>query len=639
MLIPKDKVTEAKESYGDKAIKEIVEYFNVANFDEKSGKCSCPLGHVDKTPSFIWNSKSNSFHCFSCGKNFNIIDLYLTQGMTYLEATKKLFEQTNIQFKFGEMGAQTKYQYKYPRHECGENRKQVEEYMALRKISSATLDYADVQSDDNGNMVFHYYDSNDTLLTVKYRPARKLSHDETKCWFQKGADNTPILYNMNRVDPTSPLVITEGEIDALAILEAGYKNVVSVHGGSQNMRWIDECLDWLDQFDKIIIWADNDEPGIKMRKDACYRLGTWRTSYIDIGELPIEYGSEKMCKDANDVLIYYGKEKIIEYISNPKDIPVEGVLNASKIKRFEIDKSEGLYTGIEELDRQIYKLVFGNLCIVTGKRGDGKSTFANQLVNQSLNQGYDVFIYSQELPNSVLVDWVDTNLLGPEYITLKDGQVRIFDDAKYKEMRKWYDGRLWIYDNSQITDVNHLFNKMEESVRKLGTRVLLLDNLMTIDLSGLKCESKLEEQKVFIQKLVNFALKYNILIFLVCHPRKSPTGENSFTLDDISGAGEITNLAQYVLWVYRYNQQEKEGEKNRNGDYVKGKEPIKYDTFVKVDKNRITGDLPKVDLWYNKASSRFYNQTKELWFRYKWDTSKEPIPNYNPKDKEGGTPL
>jgi twinkle protein len=639
MLIPKDKVAEAKESFGDKAIKEITDYFNITNFDEKGGKCSCPLGHVDKTPSFIWNSKNNSFHCFSCGKNFNIIDLYLLQGMTYLEAIKKLFEQTNIQFKFGEMGVQTKRAYKYPKRECNDNRKQIEEYMATRKISIDTLNYADIQADDKNNITFHYYDSNDVLLTIKYRPAHKLSKEETKCWFQQGSDNTPILFNMNRIDPNEPLVITEGEIDTLAIIESGYKNVVSVPGGAQNMRWIDECWDWLEQFEKIIIWSDNDEPGMKMRKDACYRLGAWRTSYIDIGEIPIEYGSDKMCKDANDVLIFYGKEKVLEFINNPKDIPVDGIVNAAKIKRFEIDKAEGLYTGIEELDRQIYKLVFGNVCVLTGKRGDGKSSFANQLVNQSLNQGYDAFIYSQELPNSVLVDWIDTNLLGPEYITLKDGQVRIFDNEKYREMRKWYDSHLWVYDNNQVTDVNHLFNKMEESVRKLGVRVLLLDNLMTIDLSGIKAESKLEEQKIFIQKLVSFALRFNVLIFLVCHPRKNPSGENNFTLDDVAGASEITNLVQYTFWIYRYTPEEKEGEKNRNGDYIKGKEPVKYDTFIKVDKNRITGDLPKVNLWYDKKSSRFYNQTKELWFRYKWDSSTEPIPTHNPKDKEGDSPL
>ena len=552
--------------------------------------------------------------------------------MTYLEAVRKLFKNTSIEHKFGEMGIGSKGAYKYPKHEFNNNRIDVEEYMGRRKISTATLDYADIQSDTKGNIVFHYYDNNDVLLMVKYRPSRKLQEGENKAWTQKDADTTPLLFNMNRIDPNQPLIITEGEIDCLSIIEAGYKNVVSIPLGAQNTHWIEECWDWLEQFDKIIIWSDNDAPGIKMRREVCHRLGAWRTYYIEI--------DSKEGKDANEILYKYGANRILEIIQNPIEIPITGIINASTVKRFDMEHAEGLYTNIAKLDNNFYKFVFGNLVIITGKRGDGKSSFANQIaVNQALNQGYDVFVYSQELPNSVLVDWIDTNLLGPEYINIKDGYIKVFDKNKYQEMREWYNGRLWIYDNSHINGVNQLLEKMEEVVRKLGTRVLLLDNLMTIDLSDLDHDSELKQQKIFIQKLVAFALKYNVLIFLVCHPRKGLIRDSNLTLDDVSGASEITNLAQYVLAVHRYTEEEKEGEKDRNGRYLKGKEPIDYDVCVTMQKNRITGDLPKVNMWFDKKSSRFYNQTSELWFRYKWDKSTAKVPDYNPKQKEEKSPL
>ena len=256
----------------------------------------CPF-HNDKNASFIWNPKANALHCFGCNRNYDIIDLYLDQGLTFLEAVQKLFKNVGIEYTFDERGKQSKQAYKYPMREIGFDRSQVERYMMQRQISSKTLDYADVQADKDGNIVFHYYDANDVLLNTKYRPSHKIATGETKCWFQKGADTTPILYNMNRIDPTKPLVITEGEIDTLSIIEAGYPNVVSVPTGAQSTSWIGECWDWLEQFKKIIIWSDNDSPGIKMRQECVRRLGSWRTFYIEINEddlrIVFRYGKKR----------------------------------------------------------------------------------------------------------------------------------------------------------------------------------------------------------------------------------------------------------------------------------------------------------------------------------------------------------
>ena len=106
MLIPKEKIDKAKELYGDRAMTDIVTYFGLeGSYNETSKSCSCPW-HKDKTPSFIWNPKNNSAHCFSCGRNYGIIDLYLEQGMTYLEAVEKLFKQVDMEYNFNQRGAQ-----------------------------------------------------------------------------------------------------------------------------------------------------------------------------------------------------------------------------------------------------------------------------------------------------------------------------------------------------------------------------------------------------------------------------------------------------------------------------------------------------------------------------------------------------
>ena len=640
MLIPKEKIDKAKELYGDRAMMDIVTYFGLEDsYNETSKSCSCPW-HKDKTPSFIWNPKNNSAHCFSCGRNYGIIDLYLAQGMSYLEAVEKLFKQVDIEYNFSNKDVQD-FSYRYPKREHSD-RANVEKYLGLRGISTKTLDYADVQSDIYGNVAFHYYNSNDILMTVKYRLGRKFNKekDHNKCWSQKDSDFAPLLFNMNRIDPAKPLLVVEGEIDCLSVIEAGYSNVVSIPNGCANSQWIQYNWEWLEQFDKIILWFDSDEAGIKARNDILYRLGTWRTYYIEINPEDTTPNGARI-KDANEVLYFKGKDRVLQYINKPLEIPVENVSDLSKAEDFDIEHAEGLYTGIKELDDQIYKLTFGTLNIITGKSGEGKSVFVNQVaICQAVQQGYDVFVFSGELPAPILRNWVETNMIGRENITMKDGHVRVFNPEQRKLMQNWYAGKVLVYDDDYNTTATALLNKMEELARKCGTKVFLIDNLMMIDLECNE-EGRLQAEKEFVNKLIFFAKKYNVLVFLVAHPRK--TGEIRVTKEDIAGSGNIVNLAHMVFSVHRYTAKEKEGETNTRNQYIKGKEPISEDSCVEVLKNRITGILPLVKLYFDYPSYRFYKKPSELWFRYGWNKDTNPIrtddPNPHDVVAEEASPL
>jgi len=640
MLIPKDKINAAKAKYGERAIQEIMEYFGEGSYISGKKAYSCPY-HIDKTPSFVWNEKNSSMHCFSCGRNFDIIDLYIAQGMTYLKAIEKLFDNVDEEFTFGNTYSYKDDNYRYPKREK-EDRTNVEEYLALRKLSAKTLDYLDIQSDKSGNIVFHFYDENDILKTVKYRVGHVFNKDKdkNKCWAQKNADFAPILFNMNRVDPSKPLVISEGELDCASIVEAGYSNVVSVPNGCNNAQWIEYNWDWLEQFDKIILWFDSDAPGKKARDNIMHRLGTWRTYYVEIMDKDTTE-SGRPIKDANEILYYKGANRVLDYIAKPLDVPIDNVLDLATAEEFDIEKTEGLYTGIKDLDDKIYKLVFGTLNIITGKSGSGKSVFVNQVaICQALNQGYDVFVFSGELPSPVLRNWVEVNMIGRDYITMKDNHIRVLDSEKRRLMQNWYSGRILVYNNDVDTTAKSILIKMEELARKCGTKVFLIDNLMMVDLECQENE-RLQAEKRFVSELIFFAKKFNVLVFLVAHPRK--TMETRLTKEDIAGSGNIVNLAHMVFSVHRYTDKEKEGEMNLRGQYVKGKEPIEYDTCIEVLKNRITGVLPMTKLYFDYNSYRFYRTPSELWFRYGWNKSTEPLntndPNPHGISSGGDSPL
>ena len=435
---------------------------------------------------------------------------------------------------------------------------------------------------------------------------------------------------MNRVDPSKPLVITEGEIDTLSVLEAGYNNVVSIPNGCSNTQWVEYNWDWLEQFDKIILWFDSDEPGIKGRNDVLYRLGTWRTYYIEIPDTETTPNGAHI-KDINQLLYFKGKDAVLEYINKPFEVPVEKVLDLSKAEEFDIEHAEGLYTGIKALDDSIYKLTFGTLNIITGKTGEGKSVFVNQVaICQAVQQGYDVFVFSGELPPAILRNWVEVNMIGRDFITMKDGHLRVFDAEQRRLMQNWYSGRILVYDDDYNTTATALLNKMEELARKCGTKVFVLDNLMMVDLECSE-EGRLQAEKDFVNKLIYFAKKYNVLVFLVAHPRK--TGEIRVTKEDIAGSGNIVNLAHMVFSVHRYTDSERRGKTNSRNEYIKGEEPIRYESCIEVLKNRITGSLPLVNLYFDYPSYRFYDTPKELYFRYGWDKRDErlfPIPTTDP---------
>jgi len=633
MLIPNELIIEAKEKLGERGALIIAEDLEINKFDEKNLK-GCCFNHNEDTPSMIWNKKDSAFKCFGCGKRYGIIDHFISfYNLTFLQAVEKLFSlpEVAIDYTFGEMGVKVNKDYVYPRYDKSEDRSLVNKYLSSRKISEETLDYADVQQSEDDNIAFHYYDNNDVLCVVKYRPARKIKkEDGNKYWTQVGAGTLPILYGMNKIDTTVPLVLVEGEIDFLSVIESGYTNVVSIPfgAGKNKLGWLEHNFDWLEQFSSIIIWFDNDKTGIESRRDASARLGSWRTKYVDLPlEITIDEKTYRV-KDANEILYYLGKEAVIRYIENAQEIPVQNVVDLSGVEDFDIEKAGGLFSGIKMLDSTLYKFVYGSVVILTGKKGHGKSTLLNQVfIAEAVHQGENVYIFSGELQNSILKNWIETTMIGRENIEMKNDFVRILNPEARKEMRDWYGGRIWSFDGS-TNDADIILDRAINVTRKFGAKVWILDNLLTLNIGVTGQTNELQMQGELMVKLTNLAALYNVLIVLVAHPRKSSNGfeiSRRLQTDDVAGAGAIGNLAQYILSVHRFSKEEKKGEENGKGGFKRGKEPIQYDVVCDVLKNRYTGKMGEIPLYFCYNSYRFYQTPAELWKRYGWNRDTSPL--------------
>ena len=631
MLVDKKLIDEAKQKMGENAAHIIAKDLGIKEWDEINLK-GCCFNHEEKTPSLIWNPKENCFHCFGCSVNYGIIDHYMAfYHLAYLSALERLFKEQNVTFRFSEKGLKSRHEYVYPIYKPDNNRDLVDKYLATRGISKETLTNCDVQQ-YQGKIAFNFYDENEVLLTVKLRPSHTIDkHSEKKETYLTGYSNTPILYNMNRVDPSRPLVITEGELDCLSIIESGYSNCVSVPCGADNLKWIEECWDWLERFENITVFGDNDNIGIKMRREVVSRLGAWRTKIVDLPKTEVtdELGNKHSLKDANDVLMYQGKEVVLTLIATAEEMPLTGVTDLSTIDDFDLENAPGLKTNLEPLDKIVYKFLLGNVVIVTGLRGSGKSTLINQVfVCNALHQELDVFVFSGELSGPLLKSWIELTMAGPEHVTMKDEFIHIIEPEAKTLMREWYKSRVWVYDDLG-NSIDHILEKAITLTRKYGTKIWVLDNLMTLDI-GANDTNLLQKQKDFIVKLTRMAQLYNVLIVLAAHPRKVQTGVELGS-DDIEGSGGLGNMAQYLMSVKRLSAEEKKGEQNMRGGYKRGKEPTDKDVEIRILKNRMTGKVDKMRAYFDYKSYRFHCNVKEAFIRYEWDKNKTPLPSSYPK--------
>lgn len=614
LLIEKDLIQKAKEKLGDKNAFIIADELGIEKFDTKNLKGISPYRQED-TPSFVFNRKNYTFHDFGGdGITVDLIDVYMQKGMTYVQAVQKLFEKADMEYSFGELNVQTKQQYRYPHDENGDM-KQVYEYWSKRGISKDTIDYLNISSDGKGNTVFKFYDTNDVLTMVKYRPARSIPKGETKIWCQKDADTTPLLFNMNRINVNQPLLIIEGEGDAMSAIEAGYFNTVSVPLGAGNFHWIEENWDWLEQFTSIIIASDNDEAGIKMRKECIYRLGSWRTKYV---EYPKEFisdsGKRTPIKDMNDTLQKFGASYVMSMIINAKETPVDSVIDFSDVDDIDISTIDGITTGIELLDREMMRLFYGTFNILTGVNGGGKSSFLGQLTCNSIEQGKDVWMYSGEMPNYLTKNWIDSIFAGRRNVTehinsYGSKYYTINKDAK-KKISEHYKKHFYLYKDECQNNIEDIKKSMEDCVRKFGCKLFILDNMSSINLDSTD-DTKWQKQVDLINWLISFARKYHVVVCLVIHPRKIETMRR-LTKFDVQGLGTSVDLAHRLFSLYRVTKKEKEDTKN----------PIKYDVILDVLKDRLRGrEGLEIGMYYDNPSRRFYTSDKEYNKQYSWDDS------------------
>lgn len=552
----------------------------------------CPYcggdGHDRDT--FSVNLENGTFHCFrsTCGKSGHFVEM--ARDFSY-------------PLDFGQSRRRT---WRPLPQRPLQVREPAVEYLASRGIGREVAERYKVTTlkDDPHILAFPFYDENGVLQFLKYRRTDfdKAKH-KSKEWCEK--DTKPILFGMAQCVDFGRLVVTEGQLDSLSAAEAGVQNAVSVPNGCNGFTFLENVWEWITRFEEVVVFGDCEGGKITLLDTLRRRLPN---RVLAVQEA--DYLGEK---DANDILRKYGPEAVRRAVENAKAPPVSRVKELADVQAVDIYSLPRIRTGIPELDRVIGGLFFGQVILLTGRRGEGKSTFMSQLLVEALDQGYPIFAYSGELADVHFKRWLDFQAAGPDHI---ETDLDMFGEEVYRIGRTvqdkidgWYRGRAWLYDNNAVEDeLESLTQTIEQVVRQYGVKLVCVDNLMTAMDTGAG-DNLYQAQSEFVRRLKRIAVQYDVAVVLVAHPRKSREG---FTNDDVAGSADITNRVDTVL---AYSRNPEKDDKN----------PEECDSHLSVTKNRLFGRLTKpgepVELYYSKKSKRITSKSgfEDGPRRYGWE--------------------
>lgn len=410
-----------------------------------------------------------------------------------------------------------------------------------------------------GNVLVIPFIREGTVVRNKYRTFgadKRFWQDEggTKClWNEDCLRDDTLLDN--------PLIITEGEMDALAVLQAGFNRVVSVPDGAPKERISDpntikysylegaaRPLLTKDRVQTVILAVDGDEPGGNLLHDLSVRLGRARCKYITYPKHPED--RSRRLKDLNEVLQWYGPKGVQETIARSQWLKVDGIYRMSELPP--VAASTIYDIGVPKL-RDHYKVRLGDLAVWTGIPSHGKSSLVNDICCRLADaHGLGVaFASFEQAPQRDHRRNLRTWFLGKP--------TNYADDAEVRKADAWIDKHFCFMVPSEDDDVSldWVLDRMEAAVVQFNCRVIVIDPWNEMDHARAQGESLTEYTGRAIKALKRFAKAFDVHLIVVAHPskqQKDTKGEYAIpTLYDISDSAHWYNKADLGVVVHRFS--------------------------------------------------------------------------------------
>ena len=461
----------------------------------------------------------------------------------------------------------------------------LDDYFKGRGISRATYEAFNIFTEDCLWVSFPYNGHNNKCDNIKHKNLNKE--------FRQTKNGKKSLYNYANVRSSKEVVFVEGEMDCLAVWEAGIRHVTTLPDGAPAKTAFKEndkrfsCLQSHPlEAQKIILFCDADGAGDNLRKELLHRYGKeicWQVTPPD------------GCKDANDVLIKHGSLALKELIDGAKPYPVDGLYTAGKYAEEVIDLYEGNYdrpitVGYPSLD-EIYKVQKGTFHVWTGIPNHGKSTFLDQcLIELARNHGWKFAMFSPEHSTKMHLRRLVTMVVGKGFDIGLNGRM---SKDELKDAMNWIHRHFYFIETREhIPNAQRILDIAKGSIRKFGVNGLVIDPYNEVDASRRGSVREDEHIRDFISKCKRFCKVHDITTWVVAHPTKMQKQEGGGysppTAYDISGAAHWHNQADAVVTVHRDFQAN----------------TVRVITR-KIREQGLYGNIGEAVFWFNGATKRF----------------------------------
>ncbi|MBT4681541.1 MAG: toprim domain-containing protein [Chloroflexi bacterium] len=472
--------------------------------------------------------------------------------------------------------------------------KKVIQYFKDRGISESTLKNNDIQYDNEiyfpqvegklGAICFPYKRKNE-IVNVKYRSGKK--------HFRQEKDAEKIFFGLDSIGVNEKtLIITEGEIDKLSFDEIGYNFAVSVPDGApapgtKNFRskfeYLENCKSELAHITAFILAVDNDPAGKTLEHELARRLGFEKC-------LRVAYPDD--CKDANEVLVKHGVEGLKVLIGTAKPFPVIGVngvsdLHTELVNLYHNGFASVFSTGWTSVD-EYYKVRPGEMTILTGYTGHGKSEFLDALlINLAKLHNWKFGVCSLEnLPYERHVLKLAEKVTGKAFFQVSDDRMT---EAELTQAESFLQQHFFFINPDQV-EIDTILKIGKDLIYRHGINGLIIDPYNELDHNRLVGISETEYVSQFLSKVRRFARLNDIAVWVVAHPTKPNTAKivKAPTVYGISGSANWANKADNALSVFR-------GADN------------KVQIHIKKVRFKEVGHLGQAGLGYDQISGRYFD--------------------------------
>ncbi|MBQ9406731.1 MAG: toprim domain-containing protein [Desulfovibrio sp.] len=405
-----------------------------------------------------------------------------------------------------------------------------------------------------GCILFPYF-LQGKVVNVKYRTLDKRFRQEKnarKCLY----NHDMALAAAKEASDKATLIITEGEMDCLALYEVGFRCVVSVPDGapapearafSSKFAFLEGMEALFESCGRVLLAVDSDAPGQRLRDELCRRIGMERCFKVFWPQ---------GCKDANDVLIQRGPEALIRCLDEAKPFPVDGVRSVHDLWDALFDlhsrpEQAGVDIGWPNA-AQVFNVEPGQLTVVTGIPSHGKSTFIDALrVNLFRLHGWASAAFSPEnWPAQAHLALLVEMYAGMNFRLMRPEEVHDQASALAR-------GFFFIQPerDADMLSVEGILQRARVLVYREGIKVLVIDpwNEVAHDMSAFQREDQYISAQ--LAKIRRFARVNGVHVFVIAHPRQLEKNKDGSypapTAYDIAGGAMWRNKADNILCVYR----------------------------------------------------------------------------------------